>query len=493
VTFTRIFALNVKGLGVKMKIFPMRFLIISAFCLTLGLGCTDQPKVAPPNTSTQTTVAPIPTSPRPIPDWAKNTVLYEVNIRQFSEEGTLKGVTAQLARLHNLGVGTIWLMPLYSIGEKNRKGKLGSPYSIRDYKAVNPEFGTKDDLVTLIKEAHNLNMKVILDWVPNHTSWDHVWITEHPEYYSKINGEFTVALNEKGEQIPDWSDVCDLDYKQPGTRAAMINAMQYWVEACDIDGFRVDMAGLVPNDFWAEAIPQLQQKKHLFMLAEWQEEPGHFASGFHANYGWRFKDVTKQIGAGKKDANSMDSLLVELDTFYPNGYQQMYFTLNHDENTWSGTEKELYGNSADIMNVLAFTFQGIPMLYNGQEDGLNQKLAFFERDPIKWGIKDRSRLFRDLCALKSTCSALSFDASRPLRIASKNNKQLYAFLRTNGNSKALVLLNLSNRKLSTSIETEQLIGKWSEHFTTSPVTISGPIHQVNLPAWGYQVLKLIDN
>jgi alpha-amylase len=427
--------------------------------------------------------------PKEIPDWAINTVLYEVNVRQFSTEGTLKAVQNQLARLHNLGVGTIWLMPIFPIGEKNRKGSLGSPYSVRDYKIVNPDLGTKDDLIALVQEAHHLGMKVILDWVPNHTSWDHVWIKEHPEYYTKVNGQFSVPLNEKGEQIPDWSDVCDLDYSQAATRAAMIDAMQYWVGACDIDGFRVDMAGLVPLDFWQEAIPQLQQKKHLYLLAEWQDEKGHLDAGFHANYGWRFKDVTKEIATGKSDANALDSLLVELDTFYNSKYQQLYFTLNHDENTWSGTESELYGPAADAMNVLAFTWQGMPMIYNGQEEGLSQRLAFFEKNPIKWGVRDRSRLFRELCQLKTNCKAAHYDSNRPTRIVSKNNKQIYAFVREKEGSRLLVILNLSKRKVDSSLMTENIIGNWNDKFTGSLVSVSGPSHRISLPAWGYQVLE----
>ncbi len=463
-----------------------KYLIISAVIPFL-ISCKEQPKSVIPQ---EQKPVEMNLKPKPIPEWALNTVLYEVNVRQFSEEGTLKAVQAQLARLHNLGVGTIWLMPIFPIGEKNRKGSLGSPYSVRDYKMINPDLGTKDDLVALVKEAHSLGMHVILDWVPNHTAWDHVWIHDHPEYYTKINGQLTVPLNEKGEQIHDWSDVCDLDYTNPATREAMIDAMQYWVSSCDIDGFRIDMAGLVPNDFWMQAIPRLQQVKHLFFLSEWQDEPGHFAAGFHANYGWRFKDVTKEIAKGKQDANGLDSLLVELNRFYPPDYKQLYFTLNHDENSWAGTEKSLYGPSADAMNVLAFTWQGIPMIYNGQEDGLKQRLAFFEKDPIKWGVKDRRKFFQDLCRLRQTSKAVQYNASAPLRIASKNNKQLYAFLRTNGESKALVLLNLSGRRVDTTIATDQIIGKWKEHFTASAVAISGPSQRVKLPAWGYQVLVM---
>ena len=202
-----------------------------------------------PAPAVQTEPPAPPKKDRPAePEWARSAVIYECNIRQFSSAGNFAGVQKQLPRLKELGIDVLWLMPIHPIGKERRKGRAGSPYSVQDYYAVNPDFGTLDDLKNLVNEAHNLGLKVILDWVPNHTAWDAVWMKEHPEYYTKINGQFTPPLNERGEPT-DWADVCDLDYANPALRKAMIEAMQYWVKTCDIDGFRVDMAGLVPNDF----------------------------------------------------------------------------------------------------------------------------------------------------------------------------------------------------------------------------------------------------
>ncbi|CAG0901737.1 unnamed protein product [Darwinula stevensoni] len=289
--------------------------------------------------------------------WARSAVLYEINVRQFSPEGNIKAVEHQLPRLQALGVDVLWLMPIFPIGMENRKGSLGSPYAVRDYLTVHPDLGNIHDLKSLVALAHDIGMRLILDWVPNHTAWDHVWVEAHPEFYTKIDGKMTVPLNEHGEQIHDWSDVCDLNYANPALRKAMVEAMLFWVKTCDIDGFRVDMSGLVPNDFWEEAHSKLQSMKPLFMLSEWQDEPKHFNSCFHVNYGWRFKDVTKHIAQGEADADALDALLRSLQDYYPPHYEQLYFTQNHDENAWSGSELELYGSAADIMNVLVFTWQ----------------------------------------------------------------------------------------------------------------------------------------
>ncbi|MBK6930810.1 MAG: hypothetical protein IPH12_07985 [Saprospirales bacterium] len=251
----------------------------------IGAGCQNQPV---PTVSTSSE-KPLPDTPTgiPQPEWVAPGVLYECNVRQFSVEGNFNGVREQVPRLKSLGVDILWLMPIHPIGKMRRKGALGSPYSVRDYYAVHPDYGTLDDFKALVRAAHDQKIKVVLDWVPNHTSWDAVWKQQHPEYYTRINGAFTVPLNERGEIIEDWSDVCELDYTNPNLRKAMIKVMQYWLSECDIDGFRVDMAGLVPNDFWAEARPALDSVKTVFMLSEWQDEPGHFQSCFNANYGWK--------------------------------------------------------------------------------------------------------------------------------------------------------------------------------------------------------------
>lgn len=460
------------------------------FCISVLLavicGC-KQP--APPAVNSDL----VPKSPaeKPAePDWASRAVLYECNVRQFSPAGNFAGVAAQLSRLQELGIDALWLMPIHPIGKERRKGKLGSPYSVQDYLAVNPDYGTLNDLKTLVEKAHALNLKVILDWVPNHTSWDAVWKKEHPEYYTRYKGEFTVPINEHGEPITDWSDVCDLDYNNPALRKAMIEAMQYWIKTCDIDGYRVDMAGLAPNDFWTEVRPALDSLKPVFMLAEWQDEPGHFKSCFNANYGWKWKDITRDIWAGRQNVQSLDTLLNFLDDFYPKHYYQLYFTQNHDENSWSGTETELYGASADAFNVLAFTWQGMPMLYNGQEDNLTARLGFFNRTPIRWKKYARTDFFQKLCALRHNNPALwsGEQGGRLRKIPTNADEQVYAFTREKEGARVVVVLNLDKEGRTVTLQPDKSAqGAYVNLFGNSTMQVT-PEMQLTLKPWEYLVL-----
>lgn len=446
------------------------------------------------NTATQTNPAPnVETQPKQeVPAWAANAVLYECNIRQFSPAGNLAGVSDQLQRLKDLGVDVLWLMPIHPIGVLHRKEKasdLGSPYSVRDYYAVNPDYGTVDDLKKLVQKAHGLGLKVILDWVPNHTAWDAVWMKTNPEFYTKVDGKFTAPLNEHGGST-GWDDCADLDYNNPGLRKAMIEAMQYWIKTADIDGYRVDMAGLVPNDFWKEVKPALLSLKPVFMLAEWQDEPGHFESCFQFNYGWKWKDVTKDIAAAKQTAIALDTLLEYLNRYYPAGYQQLYFTQNHDENTWSGTETDLYGPAADAFNVLMFTWQGIPMLYNGQEDGLSQRLAFFKKDPIKWGDFGKTAFFQNLCDLRHNNKALGAGASggKLVKIKTDKDERVYAFTREKDGERVVVITNLSKLPCEVTLSPDdQTVGSYLNLFGASTIQVTKEM-QLNLKPWEYLVL-----
>ena len=451
------------------------------------IGCTGNP----PEKALQPTAKVMQTEPT-TPAWAANAVLYECNIRQFSPRGNFDGVTAQLQRLKDLGIDVLWLMPIHPIGLLNRKekpGDLGSPYSVQDYYAVNPDFGTVSDLKNLVDQAHGLGLKVILDWVPNHTAWDAVWMKTHPEYYTKINGNFTAPINENGGST-GWDDCVDLDYSNPALRKAMIEAMQYWIKTVDIDGYRVDMAGLVPNDFWKEVGPALDTLKPVFMLSEWQDEPGHFSSAFHFNYGWKWKDVTKDIAVGKQNAMALDSLLEFLDGYYPSGYQQLYFTQNHDENSWNGTEQELYGPAADAFNVLMFTWQGIPMLYNGQEDNLAQRLLFFRKDPIEWGDYAKTPFFQNLCDLRHNNKALASGKAggKLKKIRTDKDDRVYAFTREKDGERVIVITNLHKLPCEVTLETDdQTIGSYLNVFGSSTIQVTKEM-QLNLKPWEYIVL-----
>lgn len=441
----------------------------------------------------QNTAQPLSENVRPqAPDWAYQAVLYECNVRQFSPAGNFNGVRQQLPRLKDLGIDILWLMPIHPIGLEKRKehpGDLGSPYSVRDYLSVNPDYGTLDDFKALVREAHELGLKVILDWVPNHTAWDAVWVKEHPEFYTRVAGQMTAPLNERGESM-GWEDVADLDYSNVPLRRAMMAALQYWLRETDIDGYRVDMAGLVPNDFWAEVRPALDSIKPVFMLAEWQDEPAHFKSAFQANYGWRWKDVTKDIWAGRQAPHALDTLLEYLDDYYPAGYYQLYFTQNHDENTWNGSEEELYGASADAFTVLAFTWQGLPMIYNGQEDALRQRLAFFKKDPIRWGGYARTEFFQRLCDLRHNNQALwSGRHGGPLvKIVTDADEQIYAFSRTKGEDRIIVAMNLSRVSRTFTLRPGAgALGAYLNLFGASTVQVTQEM-QLTLKPWEYLVL-----
>jgi glycosidase len=297
------------------------------------------------------------------PEWAKNAVIYEVNLRQYTPEGTFKAFEQHLPRLKAMGVDILWLMPVNPIGIKNRKGSLGSYYSIKDYLGINPEFGTLDDFKSLIKKIHALGMHVIIDWVANHTSWDNNLITEHPDWYTHDPG---------GKIIPpvaDWTDVADLNYDKKELREYMTNALIYWVKETGIDGFRCDVAGMLPVHFWNEAIPKVKAIKHVFMLAE-DETPEMHDTAFDMTYSWEVYHMMNDIAKGKKTADKMDSVLKkDAAKFPPNAYR-MQFTTNHDENSWNGTEYARLGDGAKAFAVMSYTIPGMPLIYSGQESAI---------------------------------------------------------------------------------------------------------------------------
>ena len=351
-----------------------------------------------------------------------------MNVRQFSEKGDLASVEAQLPRLKELGVDIVWLMPIYPIGKEKRKGTLGSPYAVANYTAVNPDYGTMDDLTRLVGRAHDLGLRVILDFVPNHTAWDHPWVKQHPDWYTLINGKMSSPLDEKGKTT-GWEDVVDLNYNNPDLRRAMTGAMTFWLREADIDGYRMDVAGLVPTDFWKEVRPQLDKVKPVFMLAEWEADADHFRTCFNMNYGWAMHKLLKDVAKGKQNALAIDSLLAQRRKDYPAWAYQMQFTQNHDENTWNGTLTESFGPGAKAFVVLTSTFNGMPLVYGGMEAGLNKRVQFFEKDPIVWGTYPEATFYKSLLTLKHRNRALwNGEAGGELiKIPTGRDEQVYAF------------------------------------------------------------------
>ena len=396
----------------------------------------------------------------PAPSWSNNLSIYEVNIRQYTPEGTFSAFEKHLPRLKEMGVGILWLMPVNPIGEKNRKGSLGSYYSIEDYTAVNPEFGTIDDLKHLVKTAHDMGMYVIIDWVANHTAWDNVWMKDHKDYYTSENGKIIPP-------VADWSDVADLNYDNPQLRKAMLNAMKYWLNEVHIDGFRCDVAMMVPDDFWKNTIAELKKiNPDLFMLAE-AEGPQFHYDGFNMTYAWNMHHIMNGVAQGKRDVSSIDSLIHAEEKEYPSCSYRMEFTSNHDENSWNGSEFERMGKSAPTFAVLCGTMPGMLLIYSGQEAGMNKRLKFFDKDTIMWTENSSyAGIYKTLNELKKTNPALRNDEEGKYQTLYCGNNTL-AFMRAWGEHKVIAIFNFGNTEQTITINDKSLKGKYTNVFEGS--------------------------
>ena len=423
-------------------------------------------------------------------DWSAGLGIYEVNVRQYTAAGTFSAFATHLDRLQAMGVGILWFMPVHPIGQVNRLGSLGSYYSVRDYLAVNPEFGTLDDFRGLVQAAHDRGMYVLIDWVANHTAWDHVLTTEHPEWY---------VTDAQGHFIPppgtNWSDVIELDYAEPGLRAYMIDAMRFWVEDVGVDGFRFDAVDFVPADFWEEAIPELRAARpDLFLLAE-SDGPEWYGYGFDMTYGWGLYGfgggILKRIADGELTAANFNGFVAGEKALYPSGYR-MYFTSNHDENSWYGTTSELFGAAAEVFAVLTATFHGMPLVYSGQEAGLDKRLAFFDKDQIPWRDHPNTALYSALLHLKRENRALWNGSNGGLlqRVLSTDNTNVFAFVRKKDADQVFVALNLSAQARTVTLSGTTFAGAYRDIFSEDTVILAeGAI--LGLPAWGYRVYEAI--
>ncbi|MDP4282553.1 MAG: alpha-amylase family glycosyl hydrolase [Bacteroidota bacterium] len=417
------------------------------------------------------------------PEWSRSATIYEVNIRQYTPEGTFAAFSRHLPRLKKMGVDILWLMPVNPIGIENRKGTLGSYYSVRDYLSVNPEFGTLKDLKDLVKKAHELGMYVIIDWVANHTSWDNNLIREHPEWYTHDSSGKIIA------PVPDWTDAADLNYDQPGLRKYMTDALIYWVKEAGIDGFRCDVAGMVPVNFWNRAVPEVKKVKHVFMLAEW-ETPEMHDSAFDMTYSWDMFKTMNSIAKKEQTANYIDTVLKHNAKRYNPDAYRMLFTSNHDENSWNGSEYERMGDGAKAFAVLTFTLPGMPLIYSGQEAAFNHRLLFFDKDSIKWDNYPLASFYSRLIRLRKENSALwsGTTGGRMLKIKTRNDKAVYAFSRENNKDHVLVVVNLSVTPQSVKIKGNSIQGTYTEVFTGKP-KIFGPESTLSLKPWEYLVFE----
>ncbi|MEO8768906.1 MAG: alpha-amylase family glycosyl hydrolase [Ferruginibacter sp.] len=398
--------------------------------------------------------------------------IYEVNLRQYTPEGTITAFIQHLPRLHDMGVEVLWIMPIHPIGVLNRKGILGSYYSVKDFYDVNPEFGTKEDFKILVERVHGYGMKIIIDWVANHAAWDNNWTTTNPEFFERNDaGNFKSPF--------DWSDVIQIDHSSKTEQAAMLNAMKYWITEFDIDGFRADLAHLTPLPFWINARTSLNTiKKDLLWLAETEET--NYYEAFDILYAWKWMHATETFFKENKDINSLISLLQTQQQDIPKDAWQLYFTSNHDENSWNGTEYEKYGIYAKALAVFNYTYcNSVPLIYSGQELPNYKRLAFFEKDIIEW--KENIELHAFYKTL-ITFHKNNFTAGELRFLPSQKN--MLAFIRQKEEKAILVFLNLDKEKRRLDFPDTGINGNYKNIFTGEMVFISENI-TVELEAGGF--------
>ena len=412
----------------------------------------------------------------------EDAIIYQVNIRAFSEAGTLKGVQNKLTYIQELGVNVIYLMPIYPVGQVRSAGGLGSPYSVKDYKAVNTEFGTLKDLQLLVEEAHKKNMGVILDWVANHTSWDNAWITAHPDWYQKdSNGNIIIPPG------TNYNDVAQLDFNNSEMKKGMIDAMSYWVYTANIDGFRCDYADNVPQNFWSEAITALRKIKNqnFLMLAE-GSKVNHFTSGFDYTFGFGYFGALKKVfSEGKSATTIQDANAAEYATNYDNSQRIVRYTSNHDVNLSDGTPLELFGGKKGSIAtfVVAAYMKSVPMIYNAQEVGYAKRIDYFSHTPIDWSTADLDMLaeYKKIIAFRNSSNAIKRGT-----YYGYSSDAVSAFTMETDTEKVLVISNLTSSTAKYTVPASISKIAWKDAFGTTAVALTS---EITLQPYQYLVLK----
>ncbi|MEK8180098.1 alpha-amylase family glycosyl hydrolase [Flavobacterium buctense] len=418
------------------------------------------------------------------PEWSKNATIYEANIRQFTPEGTFKAFEAHLPRIKAMGIDIIWLMPIHPIGVEKRKGTLGSEYSVKDYYGVNPEFGTKEDFKHLVDKIHSMGMYIIIDWVGNHSSWDNQLVKDHPDWYTKT---------EEGNFQPtpwyDWDDVIDFDYDKPELRKYMTEALVYWVKDFNIDGYRCDTAGFIPTDFWDNARAEMDAVKPVFMLGEWESRDLH-KKAFDMTYSWTLFDKMVAVTRDKKSMGGLVEYMAhDVSTFPRDGYR-MLFTDNHDMNSWNNNMEYNFGDGLEASIVLTGTINGMPLVYGGQEAGLNRSLKFFDKDLIDWSKMPYEGLFKKLFDLKHRNQALwnGKEGGVMVRIYSDKMEQVISFSRTKDKNRVIPIINYSDKPVTVKLNSKYLKGDYTEVFSGKKTTLKGD-DVFTLKPWEYLILE----
>jgi cyclomaltodextrinase / maltogenic alpha-amylase / neopullulanase len=421
-------------------------------------------------------------------NWVKDAVMYEVYLRSFSREGTIKALEKRIPELKKLGVTVLWLMPIHPVGKINRKGTLGSPYSVQDYYGINSEFGTLDDFKSLVNTVHQQGMKIIIDLVANHTAWDNPMLKEHPEWYTHDASGKIISPN------PDWTDVADLNYDNPELRKHMITMMRYWVHDIGIDGFRCDVAELVPTDFWEDAVKELVTVKPVMMVSE-GTLPEHHLKAFDITYSWNVYDVFEKVISGSTPATIFHDLLKTESYQFPKGALRMRFNTNHDKNAYDGPAAEKFTpQGAKATAVLTFTYPGIPLIYNGEEVGNTKRLVLFDKIDIDWSKHAECRpLYETLSFLRRQHPSLV--SGLYLAVQNSEDKKVLSFLRVKGENSVLVVINFSSAAVKAVLKLPAISkNRWKELFTHNNIQMTNGQVELQLSPLGFNILSpLPDN
>lgn len=418
------------------------------------------------------------------PDWVKNATLYELNIRQFSDEGSFKAIEQQLPRLKKMGIDIIWLMPVHPIGETHRKGSLGSYYSVKDYYGVSPEFGTEQDFRNLVSAIHQQGMYVIVDWVANHTSWDNEIVAQHPEWYRKSRKDTFQSTRWR-----DYDDIIELDYSHQELREYMTEALKFWVREYDIDGYRCDIASFVPIDFWENVRSELDAIKPVFMLAEAEDRELH-RKAFDATYNWTLWNILHQIALNERSVKTLtEAYIAEHVSIFPKEGIRLNFIDNHDKNSWEGNPYSNFGDALNAATVFTVMMDGMPLVYNGQEAGQNRSLEFFEKDPVQWKPHENEALYTTLFMLKHKNQALwnGGHGGEMVRIMNDRMEQVISFVREKNGDKVMTFINFSKEPLIVQFDTSFDMGRYTNLFTGEYQGVSDTLI-LTMDPWEYIVL-----
>ncbi|APG59185.1 alpha-amylase family glycosyl hydrolase [Christiangramia salexigens] len=477
----------------------MKKLLLLITVFTFFVSCKNEQKEAvKTETTKENSLPPVDN------EMMESAVIYEANIRQYSPEGSFDAFTKDIPQLKELGVKVIWLMPMYPISEKNRKATggrdvediedpeerkkyLGSYYSISDYKAVNPEHGTMEDFDELVETAHQNGMYVILDWVANHTGWDHQWITDHPDWYTQNEkGEIVDPINQDTGESWGWTDVADLNFDNQEMRKAMIEDMIFWVKEHDVDGFRADAAHSVPTDFWETAAKKIKEVKPVFMLAEAESPKDLFHNAFDMGYNWEGHHLMNSIAKGEANAKDWDNYMKKVDSTFQKDDFLMNFVTNHDENSWAGTVKERMGDASEAMLAMSYTLPGMPLIYSGQEYDMDKRLKFFEKDTI---AKTKGKVYpilEKLGELKANNPALhgGKDAASYTAVKTSADKKILAYKREKAGAVIYYVANMSDKPVSFSTEIE---GTFKDYIPGAEIKIAKD-QKLEFKPWEYKIL-----